>query len=265
MRRCLPLRGAWTRRFRAILEICAMARSLPHNCFASCSKVFPGKAEATATLFAARAALAAISALATATSRSSSTTFSCIAVHVSWRLRRTYAARHAAARADSSLCVRRSPRGSITVGANGGESDSVSGSVSSSRSDRREQMWRTDVASSRGEQMWQADLGEQLAHQACHADVPSRCTEQTCRVDVPSRRAEQIAPMGLRRASRGVLACWSRRAGRGRIAETGERVAEVGVRDHGVAREPSCGEHSWRAHLLSCCVLATAGAARRAI
>ena len=155
MPRCLPLRGAWTRRFRAILEICAMARSLPHNCFASCSKVFPGKAEATATLFAALAALAAISALATATSRSSSDTCSSrSAVHVSRRLRRTYAARHAAARADSSLCVRRSPRGSITVGASGGESDSVSGSVSSSSSDCREQMWRADVASSRGEQMW---------------------------------------------------------------------------------------------------------------
>ena len=146
--------GAWTRRFRAILEICAMARSLPHNCFASSAKVLSGKAEATATLFAALAALAAISALATATSRSSSTCSSRSAVHVSWRLRRTYAARHAAARADSSLCVRRSPRGPITVGASGGESDSVSGSVSRSSSDRREQMWRADVASSRGEQMW---------------------------------------------------------------------------------------------------------------
>ena len=55
--------------------------------------------------------------------------------------------------------------------------------------------------------------------------------------------------MGLRRASRGVLAaaCWSRRAGRGRIAETGERVAEVGVRDYGVAVSPRVesahGEH----------------------
>ena len=69
MPRCLPLRGAQTHRFRAIPEICALAQSLPHTCCAPCSKVFPGKAETTATLFI----VAILTALAVATSRSSLT------------------------------------------------------------------------------------------------------------------------------------------------------------------------------------------------
>ena len=60
--------------------------------------------------------------------------------------------------------------------------------------------------------------------------------------------------MGLRRASRGVLAaaCWSRRAGRGRIAETGERVAEVGVCDYRVAMSPRV-ESAHGEHIYICC------------
>ena len=141
------------------------------------------------------------------------------AVHVSWRLRRTYAARHAAARADSSLCVRRSPRGSITVGASGGESDSVSGSVSSSSSDRREQMWRADVASRCGEQSRRADVVSRSWRAARPSGVPRRRAEQMYRADVPSRCAEQT-----RRADRanGVAPSESRRAGV-LVAESGSR------------------------------------------
>ena len=103
-------------------------------------RYFPGKVEGMVILFvgAALAALAANSALATATSRSSSTPYSSrSAVHVRCRLRRTYAARHAAARAHASLCVRRSRRGSSRGGASrggasGGESGSSSGSVHNS-------------------------------------------------------------------------------------------------------------------------------------
>ena len=97
--------------------------------------------------------------------------------------------------------------------------------------------------------MWRAVAESRCGKQILASSSPIRRATQTCRVDVPSRRAEQIAPMGLRRASCGVLvaACWSRRAGRGRIAETGERVAEVGVRDYGVAVSPRVesahGEH----------------------
>ena len=108
-------------------------------------------------------------------------------------------------------------------------------------------MWRAVAESRCGKQILASSSPIRRATQTCRAD--ERCTEQTCRVHVPSRRAEQIAPMGLRRASRGVLAaaCWSRRAGRGRIAETKERVAEVRNRDYGVAVSPRVesahGEH----------------------
>ena len=117
-------------------------------------RCFPGNFEPMTTLFigATLAALTAISALTTATTLSSSNPCSSRgvwAVHVSCRLRCSCAAQHAAARADPSLRVRRSPRGSSRGGASrggasrggasGGERGSVSGGVSSSNTanDRR--------------------------------------------------------------------------------------------------------------------------------
>ena len=119
-------------------------------------RCFPGNFEPMTTLFigATLAALTAISALTTATTRSSSNPCSSRgvwAVHVSCRLRCSCAAQHAAARADPSLRVRRSPRGSSRGGASrggvsrggvsrGGASRggtcSASGGVSSSNSER---------------------------------------------------------------------------------------------------------------------------------
>ena len=239
MPRCLPLRGAWTRRFRAILEICAMARSLPHNCFASCSKVFPGKAEATATLFAALAALAAISALATATSRSSSTTtYMLLSQRCSCELAPPPHIRCPAccrSRCFIPLC----PQVSAWVD-HGRREWRRERQRERQREQQQQRLSRADVASRCGEQSRRADVVSRSWRAARPSGVPRRRAEQMR--DVPSRRAEYMCRADAQSRSRQwgcaerVAACWLRRAGRGeQVAESRSRRPESGWRRSGFA------------------------------
>ena len=118
MPRCLPLRGAQTRRFRAIPEICALAQSLPHTCCAPVSKVFSGQSRGHGHRVRRsrpcrprrqqRSRHGHFSILIDSLYISQCLRCSCGPPPPPRMLVRACAARHAAARADPSLCIRRS-------------------------------------------------------------------------------------------------------------------------------------------------------------
>jgi hypothetical protein len=146
MPRCLPLRGALTRRFRAIPEICALAQSLPHTCCALCSKVFSRQLEGrghpvhrsrpSRPCRYQRSRHGHLSILIDSLLLSQCLGCSCERPPPPRMLVRACAAWHAAARADPSLRVRRSPRGSNRGGASRG---GASGGEQGRRERQREQ------------------------------------------------------------------------------------------------------------------------------